>query len=103
MLQSSKYQHSCRLHFPAMTFIKTSATPSKNIPPRQPPRIALALAGGGPLGAIYEIGALCALDESLQGLSFTHLHHYVERLRRRLYCRRFGQWHDTARVVRRLH
>ena len=32
-----------------------------------PPRIALALAGGGPLGAIYEIGALCALDESLQG------------------------------------
>ena len=41
------------------------------------PRIGLALAGGGPLGAIYEIGALCALDESLQGVSFTHLHHYV--------------------------
>lgn len=41
------------------------------------PRIALALAGGGPLGAIYEIGALCALDESLQGLDLTRLHHYV--------------------------
>lgn len=41
------------------------------------PRIALALAGGGPLGAIYEIGALCALDESLQGLDFTRLDHYV--------------------------
>lgn len=41
------------------------------------PRIALALAGGGPLGAIYEIGALCALDESLHGLSLTRLHHYV--------------------------
>ncbi len=41
------------------------------------PRIGLALAGGGPLGAIYEIGALCALDESLQGLSFTKLDHYV--------------------------
>jgi len=41
------------------------------------PRIALALAGGGPLGAIYEIGALCALDESLLGLSLTGLHHYV--------------------------
>ena len=40
-------------------------------------RIGLALAGGGPLGAIYEIGALCALDESLEGLSFTELHHYV--------------------------
>src|SRR5687768_13105651 len=41
------------------------------------PRIALALAGGGPLGAIYEIGALCALDEALRGLDFTALDHYV--------------------------
>jgi NTE family protein len=41
------------------------------------PRIALALAGGGPLGAIYEIGALCALDETLEGLDFNGLHHYV--------------------------
>jgi predicted acylesterase/phospholipase RssA len=41
------------------------------------PTIALALAGGGPLGAIYEIGALCALDEALQGLDFTALVHYV--------------------------
>lgn len=41
------------------------------------PRIALALAGGGPLGAIYEIGALCALDESLDGLDLTRLDHYV--------------------------
>jgi NTE family protein len=41
------------------------------------PRIALALAGGGPLGAIYEIGALCALDEALQGLDFRALDHYV--------------------------
>jgi len=45
--------------------------------PAAKPRIALALAGGGPLGAIYEIGALCALDESLQGLSLTRLDHYV--------------------------
>jgi NTE family protein len=42
-----------------------------------PPKIALALAGGGPLGAIYEIGALCALEESLQGIDFTKLQHYV--------------------------
>ncbi len=41
------------------------------------PRIALALAGGGPLGAIYEIGALCALDEALDGLNLTELDHYV--------------------------
>jgi NTE family protein len=41
------------------------------------PRIAMALAGGGPLGAIYEIGALCALDEALDGIEFTGLDHYV--------------------------
>ena len=41
------------------------------------PKIALALAGGGPLGAIYEIGALCALEESLHGLDLTRLDHYV--------------------------
>ncbi len=41
------------------------------------PKIALALSGGGPLGAIYEIGALCALEESLNGIDFTQLDHYV--------------------------
>ena len=45
--------------------------------PSKKPRIGLALAGGGPLGAIYEIGALCALEESLDGVTFTDLHHYV--------------------------
>ena len=44
---------------------------------RTPPKIALALAGGGPLGAIYEVGAMCALEESLDGLDFTKLDHYV--------------------------
>ena len=46
-------------------------------PAASKPRIGLALAGGGPLGAIYEIGALCALEESLDGITFTDLHHYV--------------------------
>ena len=45
--------------------------------PKQAPRLGLALAGGGPLGAVYEIGALCALQEALQGVDFTRLHHYV--------------------------
>jgi predicted acylesterase/phospholipase RssA len=49
----------------------TQPSVQKANPSTAKPRIALALAGGGPLGAIYEIGALCALDESLQGLSFT--------------------------------
>jgi predicted acylesterase/phospholipase RssA len=42
-----------------------------------PARIGLALAGGGPLGAIYEIGALCALDEVLQGVTLTQCDGYV--------------------------
>lgn len=41
------------------------------------PRVGLALAGGGPLGAIYEIGALCALDESVVGLDMNQLDGYV--------------------------
>jgi predicted acylesterase/phospholipase RssA len=45
-------------------------------PSRKHP-IALALAGGGPFGAIYEIGALAALEESLDGLDFNKLDCYV--------------------------
>jgi predicted acylesterase/phospholipase RssA len=41
------------------------------------PRLGLALAGGGPLGAIYEIGALCALEEAVRGLDFNALDGYV--------------------------
>ena len=41
------------------------------------PRIGLALAGGGPLGAVYEIGALGALEEALTGIDFTDCHGYV--------------------------
>jgi NTE family protein len=40
-------------------------------------KIGLALAGGGPEGAIYEIGALRALDEALDGVDFTDLPIYV--------------------------
>jgi predicted acylesterase/phospholipase RssA len=41
------------------------------------PRIGLALAGGGPFGAVYEIGALLALQDSLEGLDFNELDVYV--------------------------
>ena len=34
--------------------------------------------GGGPLGAIYEIGALAALDEALDGVDFNDADVYVE-------------------------
>ena len=40
------------------------------------PRIGLALGGGGPLGGIYEIGALRALDEALDGLDFNNIDVY---------------------------
>lgn len=43
----------------------------------QPPKIGLALSGGGPSGAIYEMGALCALQESLKGIELTQLDHCV--------------------------
>ena len=41
------------------------------------PRIGLALAGGGPLGAVWEIGALAALEEAVPGLDFNALDGYV--------------------------
>jgi predicted acylesterase/phospholipase RssA len=49
---------------------------------RAPPRpdrtrIGIALAGGGFLGAAYELGALAALSESIHGLDLTGLDVYV--------------------------
>ncbi|MDT8410725.1 MAG: patatin-like phospholipase family protein, partial [Wenzhouxiangellaceae bacterium] len=41
------------------------------------PKIGLAIAGGGPLGAIYELGALQALDEGIDGLHLHQLDNYV--------------------------
>lgn len=41
------------------------------------PRIGLALAGGGPVGAVWEIAALCALQDALDGVDFSALHIYV--------------------------
>jgi len=41
------------------------------------PKIGLAIAGGGPLGAIYELGALRALDEGIDGLRLHQLDTYV--------------------------
>jgi NTE family protein len=53
-------------------------------PHRQPtandaakPRIGLVLAGGGPLGAVYEIGALAAIEESIEGLDVNDAEVYV--------------------------
>jgi hypothetical protein len=39
--------------------------------------VGLALAGGGPLGGIYEVGALLALADSLNGIELADLDVYV--------------------------
>jgi NTE family protein len=55
---------------PSRASKRNSSSPSR-------PKIGLALAGGGPLGAMYEIGVLLALDESLDGLDFNEIDIYV--------------------------
>jgi len=40
-------------------------------------RIGLALAGGGPVGGVYELGTLQALDEAFGGIDLTDLDVYV--------------------------
>lgn len=40
-------------------------------------RIGLAVAGGGPIGGMYELGALRAMDEAMDGLDLTRLDCYV--------------------------
>jgi predicted acylesterase/phospholipase RssA len=44
---------------------------------RSTSKVALALAGGGPEGSIYEIGAIRALDEALDGIDLNELYLYV--------------------------
>ena len=41
------------------------------------PKIGLALAGGGPVGGIYEVGAMAALEEALDGADFNNFDVYV--------------------------
>lgn len=40
-------------------------------------RVGLAIAGGGPIGGMYELGALRALDLAIEGLDLTRLQVYV--------------------------
>ncbi len=46
-------------------------------PTRKQRKIGVALAGGGPLGGVYEIGALIALNEALDGMDFQHVDVHV--------------------------
>ena len=46
-------------------------------PKKRHPRIGLAIAGGGPVGAMYELGVLRALEEACEGLDLTRMDGYV--------------------------
>ncbi len=55
-----------------MITIKAAANPVKsNL------KTGLALAGGGPLGGFYELGAICALKDSISTLNLNNLDVYV--------------------------
>lgn len=65
-----------------MTFKQISKKPGSKMPQKRSgsttkPRIGLALAGGGPLGAVYEIGALAAIEEAIDGLDLNDTEVYV--------------------------
>ena len=64
------------------------------------PRIGLALAGGGPEGAVYEIGALRALDEALDGLDLNNLYIYVGLSAGAFICANLANDLTTAQMCR---
>lgn len=46
-------------------------------PRRSRTRVGIAIAGGGPIGAMYELGVLRSLDQAVEGLDLTALDVYV--------------------------
>ena len=58
-----------------MLVVQTAARPRKRSSKKG--RIGLAVAGGGPIGGMYELGTLRALDEVLDGIDLTRLDVYV--------------------------
>jgi len=57
-----------------MLRIQSAARRSKTAGPA---KVGLAIAGGGPLGGIYGLGTLRALEDCLTGVDLTDLHSYV--------------------------
>jgi predicted acylesterase/phospholipase RssA len=60
-----------------MTQLRKRPAAREAAPRRRMRGVGLALAGGGPLGGIYEVGALVALADSLDGIDFNDLDVYV--------------------------
>jgi NTE family protein len=59
------------------TSVKNKSNLSFTPPSSKNPSVGLALAGGGFLGAAYELGVLAALCESINGLDLNALRSYV--------------------------
>ena len=76
-----------------------AAHPHRRITGRAP-RIGLALAGGGPIGAMYELGALRALDEACDGLDLTRLDCYVGVSSGAFFAAGLANRMDTAELCR---
>lgn len=55
----------------------TDALRGRKVRRRKAARIGLAVAGGGPIGGMYELGALRALDLAIEGFDLTDLGVYV--------------------------
>jgi predicted acylesterase/phospholipase RssA len=66
----------------------------------QPSRIGLAIAGGGPIGAMYELGALRALDEACDGLDLARLDCYVGVSSGAFFAAGLANRMDTAELCR---
>ena len=66
-------------------------------------KIGLALAGGGPLGGIYEVGALLALTDSLDGIDSIGPRRLRRRVVGRLRRRGAGERHLAGADVSALH
>ncbi len=66
----------------------------------QPPKIGIAIAGGGPIGAMYELGALRALDEACDGLDLTRLDCYVGVSSGAFFAAGLANRMDTAELCR---
>ncbi|MEF9978826.1 MAG: patatin-like phospholipase family protein [Thermomonas sp.] len=64
------------------------------------PRIGLAIAGGGPIGAMYELGALRAIDEACDGLDLTRLDCYVGVSSGAFFAAGLANRMDTAELCR---
>ena len=68
--------------------------------PDAAPRIGLAIAGGGPVGAMYELGALRALDEACDGLDLARLDCYVGVSSGAFFAAGLANRMDTAELCR---